>query len=66
MLKIADNYYLIYQRLKIKPQELIDFCQDNYISELAVFGSILRDDFNSQSDIDFLVTYSPFATRGLL
>ena len=66
MLKLAKNSSLIYQRLKIKPQDLIRFCQENFISELAVFGSILRDDFNPQSDIDFLVTYSPLATRGLL
>ncbi|WP_330205349.1 nucleotidyltransferase family protein [Cyanobacterium sp. Dongsha4] len=66
MLKLAKNYSLIYQRLKIKPQDLIRFCQENLISELAVFGSILRDDFNPQSDIDFLVTYSPLATRSLL
>ncbi|MGI0480223.1 nucleotidyltransferase family protein [Geminocystis sp. CENA526] len=66
MLKLATNHSLIYQRLKIKPQDLIRFCQENFISELAVFGSILRDDFNSQSDIDFLVTYSALAHRGLL
>lgn len=66
MLKLSNNHDLIYQRLKIKPQELISFCQENLISELAVFGSILRDDFNSKSDIDFLITYSPKATRGLL
>jgi predicted nucleotidyltransferase len=66
MLILANHHYLIYQRLKIKPQELIKFCQENYICELSVFGSILTNKFNPESDIDFLVTYSPFAKRGLL
>ncbi|MBN2344313.1 MAG: nucleotidyltransferase domain-containing protein [Deltaproteobacteria bacterium] len=35
------------------------------IDELAVFGSILTDDFKPDSDIDFLVTFSPSATLGL-
>ncbi|MBF2056822.1 MAG: nucleotidyltransferase domain-containing protein [Cyanobacterium sp. T60_A2020_053] len=66
ILQLSDQEQLIYQRLKIEPQELINFCQENHIAELAVFGSILRDDFNNQSDIDFLITYSPLANRGLL
>lgn len=56
----------IYERLKINPEQLKHFCESNYIAELAVFGSILRDDFSANSDVDLLITYLPSAPRGLL
>lgn len=48
----------IYQRLNTNQQDLIQLCQEGKIIELALFGSILRDDFNSESDIDLLVTFA--------
>jgi uncharacterized protein len=45
---------------------LIDFCQRWQVTELALFGSILRDDFRPDSDIDLLVTFTPTARWGLL
>lgn len=39
--------------------EIQAFCQRWPIAELALFGSILRDDFRPDSDIDFLVTFQP-------
>ncbi|MCW6037371.1 nucleotidyltransferase domain-containing protein [Spirulina subsalsa FACHB-351] len=56
----------IYARLGITPEHLAEFCQHHQIAELALFGSILRDDFNPDSDIDFLVSYLPTAQRNLL
>lgn len=41
------------------------FCQKWQISELALFGSVLRDDFNLDSDIDILVSFDSNAKRGL-
>ena len=41
------------------------FCQQWQITEFALFGSILRDDFHPDSDIDILVTFAPNAQRGL-
>ncbi|MBE9040607.1 nucleotidyltransferase family protein [Oscillatoriales cyanobacterium LEGE 11467] len=38
---------------------LQDFCQRWQIIELACFGSVVRDDFRSDSDIDLLVTWKP-------
>jgi predicted nucleotidyltransferase len=38
-----------------------EFCQRWQISELALFGSALRDDFRPDSDIDLLVTFAPDA-----
>ncbi|MCC6565015.1 MAG: nucleotidyltransferase family protein [Chloroflexi bacterium] len=41
------------------------FCEKWGVSELALFGSVLRDDFTPDSDIDVLVTFAPEARRGL-
>jgi uncharacterized protein len=41
------------------------FCDRWQITEFALFGSVLRDDFNPDSDIDVLVTFAPNAQRGL-
>jgi uncharacterized protein len=40
-------------------------CKRWKIKELALFGSVLRDDFRSDSDIDLLVTFEPDSKRGL-
>jgi predicted nucleotidyltransferase len=42
------------------------FCQHWQIIELSLFGSILRDDFHANSDIDILVAFAPTANWGLL
>ena len=42
------------------------FCQHWQIIELSLFGSVLRDDFHADSDIDFLVAFAPTANWGLL
>lgn len=52
-------------RLSITSEQLAKFCERWQIAELAFFGSILRNDFNADSDIDVLVTYKPTAKRGL-
>jgi len=41
------------------------FCDRWQITEFALFGSVLRDDFRPDSDIDVLVTFAPEARRGL-
>lgn len=48
----------LYNRLGITPEQLADFCQRWSIVELALFGSILREDFNPESDVDVLVTFT--------
>ncbi len=55
----------LYQRLAITPNQLANFCQRWNVIELALFGSIVRDDFRSDSDIDMLITLSPNHTLGL-
>ncbi len=46
--------------------ELVAFCHDWHIAELAVFGSVLRDDFRPDSDIDLLATFADDADWSLL
>lgn len=42
------------------PGELIaDFCRRHHIRRLAFFGSVLRDDFTPDSDVDVLVEFEP-------
>ncbi len=54
-------------KLKIEvPQDKVaDFCRRWKISEFALFGSVLRDDFRPDSDIDVLVTFASDARWGL-
>lgn len=49
------------------PQErLAEFCWRHHIAYLALFGSALRDDFGSESDLDLLVEFESEAKIGLL
>ena len=48
----------------ISKDKIEDFCRRNHIRKLALFGSVLRDDFNSDSDIDVLVDFEPDAGVG--
>ena len=45
--------------------EIAEYCRANRIRRLALFGSILRDDFGADSDIDVLVEFEPQARVGL-
>lgn len=47
--------------LDLPEPALRDFCRKWQITEFALFGSILRDDFGPESDIDVLVTFAPGA-----
>lgn len=50
---------------KLDPGAIERFCRQYRIRRLALFGSILRDDFRADSDIDVLVEFEPGATPGL-
>jgi len=45
-------------KVPIPAESLSEFCQRWKITELALFGSALRDDFNPRSDIDLLVSFA--------
>ena len=54
---------LLEQRLEIPRQTLEAFCRRWHIGKLEVFGSVLREDFGTASDIDFLVSFKPGEAR---
>ncbi len=49
----------IHPRLAVTHYQIADFCQRWDIVRFELFGSILRDDFRDDSDIDVLVTFAP-------
>lgn len=53
-------------RLQVSPEQIEAICYQWQITELALFGSVLRDDFRSDSDVDVLVTFAPDAQVSLL
>ena len=52
--------------LYIPHQKIVDFCRANRIRRLALFGSVLREDFTPSSDVDVLVEFDPGQVVGLL
>jgi predicted nucleotidyltransferase len=52
--------------LNIPRQEIADFCRANRIRRLALFGSVLREDFTPSSDVDVLVEFDKDARVGLI
>jgi predicted nucleotidyltransferase len=52
-------------RLAIQDLSLADFCQRWNVRELSVFGSVLRDDFAADSDVDVLVSFDTGAAWSL-
>ena len=55
----------IRDRLDIPMDELAALCRRYHVRELALFGSVLRDDFRDDSDIDVLVEFEEDAPIGL-
>ena len=51
--------------MTIPQHRVAEFCRANGIVTLAIFGSILGEDFGSHSDIDVLVEFAPGRTPGL-
>lgn len=45
--------------------DVAEFCRKNSIRRLALFGSVLRDDFAPESDVDVLVEFEPGTRVGL-
>lgn len=45
--------------IDISKEKIAEFCRKWKITELALFGSVLRNDFRPDSDVDVLVTFEP-------
>ena len=52
-------------QIDVPGEELAEFCAANHIRRLSFFGSVLRDDFGPDSDIDVLVEFEPGHVPGL-
>ncbi len=52
-------------RVSLPLDRIESFCRKWRVEELALFGSVLRDDFSPESDVDVLVTFSPDAQLSL-
>ena|ERR671933_191494 len=52
--------------IEIPKQEIEQFCQRHHIRKLSLFGSVLRDDFRPESDVDFLVEFEPEHIPGFI
>jgi predicted nucleotidyltransferase len=57
---------MVLNQIEIPTEQIAEFCRRNHIRRLALFGSILRDDFTPESDVDVLVEFEPGKTPGLL
>ena len=53
-------------RVNITQEQIADFCKKNHIKKFAFFGSVLRDDYTSDSDIDILVELDHTYPTGFL
>lgn len=51
--------------IRIPRKQITLFCQRWNVAELSLFGSILREDFTPQSDVDVLVDFKPGVVYGL-
>ena len=47
-----------FHEIDLPKEKIADFCQRWKITEFALFGSVLRDDFGPDSDIDVLATFA--------
>lgn len=50
--------------IEIDDERLADICRRHHVAELSVFGSVLRDDFGPDSDLDLLYVLTPGSAVG--
>jgi hypothetical protein len=55
-----------FHNIDLQEVEIAAFCRRWKVVELALFGSVLRDDFRPDSDIDVLVSFTPDCGHSLL
>ena len=54
------------ERFDISPDVIAQFCKKHHIREMSLFGSVVRDDFGPESDIDVLVEFEAGHVPGLI
>jgi len=50
--------------INLPKKKIAEFCKRHHIKRLALFGSVLRDDFTPESDVDVLVEFEQGHTPG--
>lgn len=53
-------------RITLDRDRIADFCRHHHIRRLSLFGSVLRDDFTPDSDVDVLIEFEPGHVIGLI
>ena len=53
-------------RIDIPTEQIAQFCRRNRVRRLALFGSVIRDDFRPESDVDVLVEFEPGYAAGFV
>ena len=53
-------------KISIPKDKIADFCKQNQVRKLSLFGSILREDFGPDSDVDVLVEFEAGTRVGLI
>ena len=46
-------------KIAVPREQIAEFCRRHHIRKLSLFGSVLRDDFRPDSDVDVLVEFEP-------
>ena len=59
------NTHRLSPRILVSAEAIADFCTRWRVAEMALFGSVLRDDNGRESDIDVLVEFEPGGVPGL-
>ena len=57
---------MAYHGINIPGEQIATFCRRNHIRQLSLFGSVLSNEFRSDSDIDMLVEFQPGSAMGLI
>ena len=53
-------------KIKVPKKELADFCRRYNVQKLALFGSVLGENFRAESDVDVLVSFQPNTKIGFI
>ena len=61
---VTETFDLVAQRFNVPKDLLAEYCRRHHIKKLALFGSVLRNDFHPDSDVDVLVEFEPGRVPG--
>jgi len=59
-----ERYNIREMGIDLPSEKIGEFCRRNHIRRMALFGSVLRDDFTPNSDVDILVEFEEGKTPG--